>query len=59
MTTISGNLRCSYCGFWVSDTGDWFCEECHEPTCERCGKYEDEEEVYLCLDCFLKDGKDA
>ena len=46
---------CSNCGFWVQNTGSWFCEECGLPTCERCGYVEDEEELFLCFECFTKE----
>jgi predicted RNA-binding Zn-ribbon protein involved in translation (DUF1610 family) len=48
---------CSSCGFWIQATGDWFCEECGIPTCERCGKVEDQEFLFLCLECFSIEGK--
>lgn len=47
---------CFSCGIWIADTGDWFCEECGEPTCERCGRFDHVEEVFLCPECFAKEG---
>lgn len=47
---------CTSCTFWIQATGDWFCEECDQPTCERCGVVEDEEDVFLCPECFSKEG---
>lgn len=43
---------CGTCDRWIQDTGNWFCEECGIPTCERCGKLDHEEEVFLCPGCF-------
>lgn len=47
---------CDSCGLWIQATGDWFCEECDLPTCERCGKLDHVEEVFLCPECFIKEG---
>ena len=52
----SHGTDCSSCGIWIADTGDWFCEECGEPTCERCGRFDHVEEVFLCPECFSKEG---
>ena len=52
----AGN-SCAACGFWIQATGDWFCEECGQPTCERCGRVDCVEEVFLCPECFTKEGK--
>ena len=46
---------CSACGFWIQATGDWYCEECRLPTCERCGRVDCEEDLFLCPDCFSKE----
>ena len=48
---------CSSCDIWIQDTGDWYCEDCGEPTCERCGYVDHVEDVFLCPECFLKEGK--
>ena len=48
--------NCYHCTQWIQNTGDcWFCEECDTPTCESCGKFESEEKVFLCPDCFTKE----
>jgi predicted RNA-binding Zn-ribbon protein involved in translation (DUF1610 family) len=48
--------ECSSCGNWIPDTGSaWVCDECHEPTCERCGRFDHVEEVFLCPECFKKE----
>lgn len=47
---------CSFCTLWIQATGDWFCEECGQATCERCGKLDCVEEVFLCPECFVKEG---
>jgi len=46
----------NFCCVWIQDTGDWFCEECAQAACERCGKFDCEEEVFLCPECFNKEG---
>ncbi len=43
---------CLHCTQWIQDTGNWFCDECKFPVCERCGTYDDEEDAFLCPDCF-------
>ncbi len=50
---------CKHCTRWIQDTGSWFCEECDVPTCERCGKFDHVEKVFLCPDCFCKEKKDV
>lgn len=51
-TKESDGYNCAACDCWIQDTGNWFCEECDVPTCERCGKLDHEEEVFLCPECF-------
>lgn len=43
--------NCSECNRWIQETGDWFCEECKLPTCDRCGRFDHVEDVFLCPDC--------
>lgn len=56
MSNEAAGDTCTTCGFWIQATGDWFCEECGQPTCERCGRLDHEEEVFLCPECFAKEG---
>jgi predicted RNA-binding Zn-ribbon protein involved in translation (DUF1610 family) len=56
MSEIVGGEHCFSCDFWISATGDWYCEECGEPTCERCGKLDHVEGLFLCPECFVKEG---
>jgi hypothetical protein len=48
---------CASCGFWIQNTGDWFCEECTLPTCENCSRVDHKDNLLLCPDCFSKEGK--
>lgn len=55
---MSDGDYCSSCGIWIQDTGNsWFCEECGEPTCQSCGKFDHVEKVFLCPECFKKPGE--
>jgi hypothetical protein len=56
MTDPISGTDCEFCGIWIQDTGDWFCEECGQHTCERCGRFDYVEEVFLCPECFAKEG---
>ena len=59
MVNEGSGYECDFCFVWIQDTGDWFCEECGKPTCERCGKFDHVEEVFLCPDCFSKESPDG
>ncbi len=51
----AAGYNCQHCTRWIQDTGDWFCEECDTPTCERCGKLDDEDNIFLCPECFVNE----
>jgi len=52
----AAGYSCAACDFWIQATGDWFCEECGLPTCDRCGRFDERDSLFLCPDCFLKEG---
>ncbi len=55
MNSEDEGYECNHCTRWIPDTGNWFCEECDTATCERCGKFDHVEKVFLCPDCFSKE----
>jgi len=45
---------CSSCGIWINNIESWYCDKCKEPTCEYCGKLEEDNKQFLCPNCFYK-----
>ena len=54
MNNVDDSYPCSFCGIWIQNTGNWFCEECNQAVCNGCGTV-DHEDGLLCPECFAKE----